>query len=113
MKVLAIVTAIAMLVVGASAGPHIPIGTGTQSVAQPTATSVNAEPAVATLCMSASSTVYARLTHTNTLVLAKETADQWLQYGKSCLPSYISGSVPCCSGLTCVPLIIGVGGWCW
>ncbi|PPQ96926.1 hypothetical protein CVT26_005912 [Gymnopilus dilepis] len=38
---------------------------------------------------------------------AKETADQCLQYGKSCLPSYISGSVPCCSGLTCVPLIIG------
>ncbi|OBZ67316.1 hypothetical protein A0H81_12613 [Grifola frondosa] len=36
-----------------------------------------------------------------------------LEYGTSCQPQYIGKGLPCCEGLTCVAIILGVGGWCW
>ena len=44
---------------------------------------------------------------------AFENAATCLDYGTSCLPDYLNPPSSCCPGLTCVPIIIGVGGWCW
>ena len=37
-------------------------------------------------------------------------------YGKSCQPEWVKpvrGINNCCDGRTCVPLVMGIGGWCW